>query len=396
MSIFMSLAIVAALNSTAIAGPSTKLRTGKPLKIFILAGQSNMQGKGRARTIERLNMTEDGKQMYKDMMGKDGNPAPGKDVYGVNFTAGRQGPVVLKGPLRPGYEGKIRPDSSFGPEYTFGIYMQKHLNEPILIIKTAWGGKNLYQSFRPPSAGELGPAVSKMSNPKWSTSKYYHDMVKHVNTVLADLGTYHPAYNKDDGYEITGFIWFQGYNDLVAGYPKVTASEKIPAHTDFSEYSRLMACFIRDVRKDFKTPKMPIVMGVMGIDGPIVDTKAKQYWFRNAQEAPAALPEFKGNVAAVRTEHYWDMVSKKIHDKLHDAATKQALIDQPNLKARRVGLRKAVDRLKKSMKTTVLTPEEINFIEVGESNASYHYMGSAYCYGKIGKAFADAMDKMVK
>jgi len=218
-------------------------------------------------------------------------------------------------------------------------------------------------------------------------------MVELVSTVLADPGTYHPAYNKDDGYEIAGFVWFQGYNDLVAKYPIVVAPGEKKGHIDYSEYSRVMACFIRDVRKEFKTPKMPFVMGVMGIDGPIVDTKDKQYLFRNAQEAPAALPEFKGNVAAVRTEHYWDMASKKIHDKLHDAAVKQVKIDQPNLTAR-IGLLKAVRRLEKSMKTTVLTPEEINFIEVGESNAGYHYMGSAYSYGKIGKAFADAMVKM--
>jgi alpha-galactosidase len=40
-----------------------------------------------------------------------------------------------------------------GPEFTFGIYAQKALKEPILIIKTAWGGKSIHTDFRPPSAG---------------------------------------------------------------------------------------------------------------------------------------------------------------------------------------------------------------------------------------------------
>ncbi len=149
ISLFISLAIVAVVNSTATA------TAGKPLKVFILAGQSNMQGKARVRTIERLNMTEDGKQMYEDIMGEGASPAPVEGVYSIYFTGGRSGPSVFKGPLQPGYEGEITPDSSFGPEYTFGIYMQEHLNEPFLIIKTAWGGKNLLQQFRPPSAGEL-------------------------------------------------------------------------------------------------------------------------------------------------------------------------------------------------------------------------------------------------
>jgi hypothetical protein len=44
----------------------------------------------------------------------------------------------------------------------------------------------------------------------------------------------------------------------------------------------------------------------------------------------------------------------------------------------------------------VLTPEEQNFQKVGTSNQAYHYMGSAYIYGNIGKAFAEAMAKMME
>ena len=146
VSLAISVAIAAVLSPAANAG--------EPLKVYILAGQSNMQGKARVRTIERLNLTEDSKEMYKEMTGEDGLPPAVKDVHGVYFSQSRGEPVVLKGPLRPGYEGEITPDSSFGPEYTFGIYLQKHLGEPFLIIKTAWGGKNLLQQFRPPSASE--------------------------------------------------------------------------------------------------------------------------------------------------------------------------------------------------------------------------------------------------
>ena len=40
-----------------------------------------------------------------------------------------------------------------GPEFTFGLTLDKSLEEPFLIIKTAWGGKSLYYDFPPPSAG---------------------------------------------------------------------------------------------------------------------------------------------------------------------------------------------------------------------------------------------------
>jgi hypothetical protein len=43
----------------------------------------------------------------------------------------------------------------------------------------------------------------------------------------------------------------------------------------------------------------------------------------------------------------------------------------------------------------VLTPEELKISQTGVSNAPFHYMGSAYTYGNIGKAFADAMAEMV-
>jgi len=398
-SLIISLAIVAVVNSTATAG--------KPLKVFILAGQSNMQGKARVRTIERLNMTEDGKQMYEDIMGEDSSPAPVKGVYSIYFTGGRSGPSVFKGPLQPGYEGEITPDSSFGPEYTFGIYMQEHLNEPFLIIKTAWGGKNLLQQFRPPSAGELpfdeakakklkaeGALDAAVAEHKKKTGEYYRLMMQHVNEVLADPGTYHPAYNDEDGYEIAGFVWFQGFNDLVGPYPRVDPTKGKKSPKDFSEYSRLMACFIRDVRKDVKAPEMPFVIGAIGIGGPTEDTENQQYWLRKAQEAPAALPEFKGDVTAVRTEHCWDMELQRIHDKVNGAVRKKALADNPELEKKPAAMRNAVSRLKKTMTPEVLTAEELNFMKAGQSNAEYHYMGSAYTYGKIGKAFADALVEM--
>ena len=378
----MSAAILAAMNTAAFAA--------KPLKVFILAGQSNMQGKAQVRTIARLNMTEDSKQMYRDMMVKDGLPSAVKDVYGVSFSGGDMSKGEERaieeqaGLLQPGFGGELTETTTFGPEYTFAIYMKKHLNEPFLIIKTAWGGRNLLQQFRPPSAGKYEKDKDNHGNP---TGQYYHLIVKRVSEVLANPGKYHPAYDKAAGCEIAGFAWFQGFNDLVGDYPGGKQNK------DYSEYSRLMACFIRDIRKDLKVPQMPFVIGVMGIGGV-----GQQASFRTAQEAPAALPDFKGNVAAVRTEPYWDPEFVRIEKKLDDACRKEALARDPKLaesaKKKPWLLDKAAGKLKKEMAPKVLPPEEQNFIKVGTSSAGYHYMGSAYMYGNIGKAFADAMHQL--
>ncbi len=366
---------------------------GKPLKVFIMAGQSNMQGKARVSTIARLPLTEDGKQMYQDMMVKDGLPSAVKDVYGVYFTGddmtkGNPSPLsVTHGPLRPGYGDTIDEKTNFGPDYTFAIYMQKHLNEPILIIKTAWGGRDLIQQFRPPSAGPYEKDKDRHGNP---VGHYYNLTVKRVNEVLADPGKYHPAYKAEDGYEIAGFVWFQGYNDLIGPYPQT--DEKGPL--DYSEYSRIMACFIRDIRKDLKAPKLPFLIGVMGIDWPIDDKKNNQYHFRKAQEAPASLPEFQGNVVAVRTENFWDMELKRIMIKVSDAAKAEVQAADP--KKGGLALSRAADKIAKTVAPKVLTPEELAIYTTGISNAPFHYMGSAYIYGNIGKSFAESMAKMVK
>ena len=117
-------------------------------------------------------------------------------------------------------------------------------------------------------------------------------MVEHVKKVLADPKRVCPEYDEKAGYELAGFVWLQGFNDLVDGqtYP----------NGNYDEYSRLLSHFIRDVRKDLSAPKMPFVIGVLGVGGE------KNEKFRKAMAAPADMPEFKGNVVAVETAPFWD------------------------------------------------------------------------------------------
>ena len=67
-------------------------------------------------------------------------------------------PGLATGPLGTGYGAR---PTAFGPEYAFGILMEKHLDQPVLIIKTAWGGKSLHYDFRPPSAGPYQPTAKE-------------------------------------------------------------------------------------------------------------------------------------------------------------------------------------------------------------------------------------------
>lgn len=284
--------------------------------------------------------------------------------------------------------------------------MQKQLNEPILIIKTAWGGKNLLQQFRPPSGGEYqlseekaaklkaeGKLEEALAEHKKKTGEYYRLMMEHVNKVLADPGKYHPAYDKAAGYEIAGFVWFQGFNDLVGPYPAADPAKGGKSGKDWSEYSRLLACFIRDVRGEFKVPKMPFVIGVIGVGGDL-KPEDNQQAFREAMAAPASMEEFKGNVSAVRTGQFWDKKAQALQERIEDAAEKAVLAKNPEYKNKRVALRNAKNKVRKTVAKEALTDEEQHFLKVAVSNAAYHYNGSAYTYGNIGKAFAGSMAKL--
>jgi alpha-galactosidase len=182
---------------------------------------------------------------------------------------------------------------------------------------------------------------------------FYHHMIEHVRKVLADIGRVVPGYDPKQGYNLASFVWFQGFNDLVDGwsYPK----RNQPGGYD--EYSQLLVDLIRDVRKDLSSPKMTFVIGVMGLNG--MKPPQNEIYFRQAQAAPASLPEFKGNVVAVQTAPFWD----------DDLATLQA----------------------RAEKKETLTPEEQKRLKNGVSNGGYHYLGAAKIMAPIGKAFADAI-----
>ena len=297
------------------------LSFAKPLKVFILAGQSNMEGHAAISTFDYIGKDPLTAPILKEMRNPDGTPRVCDKVWMSYLTgpydgsANGEGLGKLTGGFGARGDQPTKDGGKIGPEFTFGIYMEKELKEPILIIKTAWGGRSLNTEFRPPSAGPYtlpkeiqeqwdkhpqgAHGIPKAEDrKKWRDEKdaasgvFYRMMIEHVKQVLADPKRVCPEYDEKAGYELAGFVWLQGFNDMVDGqtYP----------NGRYDEYSRLLAHFIRDVRKDLSAPKMPFVIGVMGVDGE------NNVNFRKAMAAPADMPEFKGNVVAVDTAPFWD------------------------------------------------------------------------------------------
>lgn len=320
-----------------IAAPLRAAETTKPVKVFILAGQSNMEGHASMKLLDYQAGQPEIRGLYEHLR-KDGKWIERDDVW-IKF-------LDRKGKLTVGYGAP----SCIGPELEFGSVVGDHYGPQVLLIKTAWGGRSLYRDFRSPSAGmppdnalEKMLANSKKRNPnatlediKKPYGASYRAMLEEVRATLSNLKTLFPEY-ANQGYEIDGFVWFQGWNDMIDA--DATA-----------EYTVNLTYLIRDVRYDLKIPQLPFVVGQMGIDGMNPNDGIKR--FKAAQAAVMDVPEFHGNVALVKTDLYWDTEAEAVFKK---------------------GWREHLDEWNK----------------VG-SNYGYHYYGSAKTLCRIGRALAEA------
>lgn len=385
--------------------PAHSAETKLPLQVYILAGQSNMQGHAKVSTFEHIGMDPATKPMLDEMQKPDGTPRVCERVWISALGCGEQEDKELTGTLTTGF-GASQGGPKIGPEFTFGIYTEKTTQAPILLIKTAWGGKSLNTDFRPPSAGpyvfnesqlaafqKQGKDVAAMKAEKEkATGVYYRLMVEQVKKVLGDIKRAMPGYDAAQGYELAGFVWFQGWNDMVDGgtYP----NRDKPGGYD--AYSEAMAHFIRDVRKDLKAPTLPFAIGVLGVGGPTAlygieeqRYKATHDNFRNAMAAPALLPEFKGNVVSVRTENYWDQ-------ELTAAKAKETELKKRSKQKATEGKRSPEEEKAafEKLRMEGLTDRERLVLDKGISNAEYHYLGSAKILGGIGKGLAEAMAEL--
>jgi hypothetical protein len=193
-----------------------------------------------------------------------------RDDVWVRYRTAKRG--LLTGPLTIGFTG-YGGATHIGPELQFGHVVGDFYENQILLIKTAWGGKSLFVDFRPPSSGgQVGP--------------YYIQMVREVREALANLKKDFPGYDGGE-YEIAGFIWMQGWNDMCD--PKA-----IP------EYDTNLANLIKDVRAEFQSPELPVVIGELGNGGP--DAKGNMAAFRAAQKRGVQQID---NAAFVITHNFW-------------------------------------------------------------------------------------------
>ena len=140
------LALSVALTLTAVAAAEPAPKRKGPVKVFLLAGQSNMEGLGGLNTFDALGAHPTQGGLLKKIRNDDGSWVTRDDVF-VSFRGGK-----TTGPLSVGFGAN---KEFVGPELLFGVIMVDAFEDPVLLIKTAWGGKDLHFDFRPPGAGKL-------------------------------------------------------------------------------------------------------------------------------------------------------------------------------------------------------------------------------------------------
>ncbi len=391
-------------------GPVTRTQAAEirgPVKVFILAGQSNMEGRGFPEPLAWQVTQKKYRERWKHFI-KDGNYAAftRKIEQTLDPDDPRKPPTYLwserkdvwinylgkHGNLTVGYGA---PREGFGPEFNFGHVMGNHYDEQVLIIKTSWGGRALARGFLPPSLmlsdAEYADKAREQNaaNKEWNKAesarveahnkeaakqnkrggkqklrkfnprpiltaaeykeqfgKDYRNMVSEVHGCLAELRDRFSGY-RGCGYEILGFVWFQGWNDQY--------------EERWLGYEKNMANFIRDVRKEFKAPDMKFIIGQMGQDGMKPDKEGSpRDYIKKAQAAVPKMPEFKGNTLCVKTDRFWDM----------DA---HAIYTGPG------GWKKDVNKWR----------------HFG-NDGGYHYYGSPWTFAQIGTSFGEAMIKLLQ
>lgn len=380
---FAIMVLILFLGNVDISGqkPSEKESTMAPkVKVFILAGQSNMEGHGQLRTLDMLGKDPKHGQLLSLLKSEDGSWKSRDDVT-ISWQAKKQ----KSGPLTVGWGYG---DQEIGPELLFGAIVGEHFDEPVLLIKTAWGGKDVYCDFRSPGAGDpAGPDAAILAEQNSEENKrqvghFYRQMIREIQQCLENIDEVVPGY-QGQGYELAGLAWFQGWNDFCQWHVQIDG-QRIGDQL-IANYPKNLTAMFRDVRKDLNAPEMPIAIGEMGVGGHEMAVRAHKnpddgeanamMNFRRAQQAVANDPSLP-RVYFVPTSDYWDVRLQE--------------------------LRRISDDWWNEKKEKGIADTEDNHLPTKELNDEFksrgghwycHYNGSASNYSLVGYALAEMLLK---
>lgn len=179
------------------------------LDVYVLAGQSNMDGWGYVTGLPpSLQVGQPDVRLYWSGNGAWTDLQPAS--YGIAY----------------GYD-------VFGPEVTFGRFLADlDPSQPVALIKHAVGGTALYDYWYPGTS-------------RYDTSQGagYRDLLATIDAATAELDA------EGQDWRFAGFLWMQGESD--AFYTEEIAEA----------YEQNLESFVARVRADLDAPELPFVLG---------------------------------------------------------------------------------------------------------------------------------------
>lgn len=232
------LLLVFACNSSkkAVVNQSLIQNNTTTKKVFLFAGQSNMEGRADAdkiplEDVERLEAVKHRIQFYY-------NSEP---VSPLKVTTGST--YVQK---------KFSLTNVFGPELFFGIELaEAYPNEEFIFIKRSKGGTSLYGAWNPNWTEEKAALTNELKIPK-----LYSEFISLSRSVLDSM--------PKNAYEICGMLWVQGEADTN------TKRGLQPSES----YGDNLTTLIHSVREEFELPEMPFLLFQVG-GGKVVEGMLK-------------------------------------------------------------------------------------------------------------------------
>ena len=203
----------------------------KKTKVFLFAGQSNMDGRGDASmlTEEDLNGLSFAQKRIQ--------------FYYKGSVQNTKNPLIMDGVLNVTdpwqfVKEKFRLKKCFGPELFFGINLSKaYPNQNFVFIKRSQGGTSLYGAWNP----EWSIAKAKLINEE-NKPKLFNDFIETADEQLSKL--------PPGSYELAGMIWVQGESDSGNKYGA------LPSET----YGENIRKLIQKVRVHYNAPELPFLM----------------------------------------------------------------------------------------------------------------------------------------
>jgi len=277
----------------------------------------------------------------------------------------------MKGKLTTGFGAE---SDAFGPELVLGELLGNQSDEQIVIVKFAEGGTTLHQDWCSPNMSHCA-----ISNPDYyntldenctfdsNNGACFKHMIEKTKDIMKNLKNYYPDYNGEK-IELSGFVWFQGFNDGVEEFCYY--------------YENDLINFIYDIRRVFDEPKLPVIISEANaanfLEGCIISEEQKNvagYDLHANSFRTQDLSQFYHYDPAAQL-----IIGKRIHDALIELSTMDTIESTPDKIKKPIVEREFLDTVY-AQKSLVIHPsrmESINSTDDDWCNYDYYVYDGKY------------------